>query len=573
MADIPDKEHLKPRTARIIQLENKLAKSAAKSNNSIQSNTSTVEDEFSGFYGEGTTDGWQVIKPPFDLRQLDRMPQENNALMPCIEALVTNIDGTGYDFEVKGDRAEDKADMEFIKQIEEFFDEPWPGMSFTTIRKNIRRDIEKLGNGFIEVIRNPQDEIVFLNYMDAKLTRLVKYDAPILVEQTVRRNGQDITINLSKRERRFCQIINGNQLTYFKEFGASRDLNKHTGKWAEVGERLPAKERATEVLHFTAVPDTNTPYGIPRWIGQTPSVLGSRKAEEYNLDFFDNGGVPPVLILLQGGQLQPETNKALDMKMNGGSATSRNRVQVLEIMPTDGTFDRPSSSRVTVERFGAERQNDSMFEKYDEKCEIRVRRAFRLPPIFVGAANDYSFASAAASYQVAEAQVFKPERDEFDEIINVTLMKELAPDYKFVSKPLVIEDATLKLRAIELAVGIGGAEKEDAIYEINEAAGTNIKYAGPQNEMVTEAGVDPENIATLEEEAPSPPSENEPVGAGYTTTIKAACGQPLNYDDIPALRFGLRHHGDKDLSALTKATMQVMSKAKKLNVRCDCGSH
>jgi len=275
-------------------------------------------------------------------------------------------------------------------------------------------------------------------------------------------------------------------------------------------------------------------------------------------------------------------------------------VQVLEIMPTDGTFDRPSSTRVTIERFGAERQNDSMFEKYDEKCEIRVRRAFRLPPIFVGAANDYSFASAAASYQVAEAQVFKPERDEFDEIINVTLMKELAPGYRFVSKPLVIEDATLKLRAIELAVGIGGAEKEDAIYEINEAAGTNIKYAGPQNEMITDAGVAPENIATLDEEAASPPPEDEPapIGEGYSNTIKmqelafkalsslrkrdmeamdaymkAACGQPLNYDPLPALRFGLQHHGDKDLSALTKATMQVMSKAKKLNMRCDCGSH
>jgi hypothetical protein len=33
-----------------------------------------------------------------------------------------------------------------------------------------------------------------------------------------------------------------------------------------------------------------------------------------------------------------------------------------------------------------------MFEGYDAKCEVRVRRSFRLPPIFVGEASDYSFA-------------------------------------------------------------------------------------------------------------------------------------------------------------------------------------
>ena len=29
---------------------------------------------------------------------LDRLCQENIALSPCVEAMVTNIDGTGYDF-------------------------------------------------------------------------------------------------------------------------------------------------------------------------------------------------------------------------------------------------------------------------------------------------------------------------------------------------------------------------------------------------------------------------------------------------------------------------------------------
>ena len=154
-----------------------------------------------------------------------------------------------------------------------------------------------------------------------------------------------------KRERRFAQLVNGVTLVYFKEFGASRDLNKSTGKWAARNQRLPARERATEILHLSCIPDSHSPYGLPRWIGQLPSVLGSRKAEEFNLEFFDNGGVPPALIVLQGGTLQSETRKALEAKFAGG-ATRLNRVQILEVEPTGGSLDKPTTARVTVERFG-----------------------------------------------------------------------------------------------------------------------------------------------------------------------------------------------------------------------------
>ena len=109
--------------------------------------------------------------------------------------------------------------------------------------------------------------------------------------------------------------------------------------------------------------------------------------------------------------------------MTSGEAKKNNRVQVLEVEPAGGGLNQPTpQARVTVERFGADRQQDSMFEKYDERCEERVRRSFRMPPIFVGQSKDYNFATAFASYTVAEAQVFKPERDEFDEMISMKLL-------------------------------------------------------------------------------------------------------------------------------------------------------
>lgn len=457
--------------------------------NAVASNAAYPEDEYQMYYIGGTNDRG-VLEPPFNLRLLDRLSQENNTLSPCIEAMVTNVDGTGYDFSSKDEGAEDGEDDAKIDQLREFFSEPIPGSNFISLRKKLRRDLESTGNAYLEVLRNAQDEVVFLKHVDAKMMRLIKLDDPVDVAVTVKRNGVDTKITMMKRERRFVQLLNGLTLVYFKEFGASRDVDKATGLWAEKGKRLSAKVRGTEILHFTCLPDAHTDYGVPRWISQLPSVLGSRKAEEFNMDFFDHGGIPPVLITLQGGTLQDETRKALENKMTG-SAEKTNRVQILEVEPSGGSLDHPTQARVTVERFGGDRTNDSMFEMYDEKCTQRIRRAFRLAPIFLGAADDYSFASAYVSYTVTEAQVFKPERDEFDEIINSKLLPSMGfTEHKMVSKPLVIEDVNLKIEGLQIALGTNRVDVEDVIYELNEATGLSLKTVEPPPEPSVPNGLE-----------------------------------------------------------------------------------
>jgi capsid portal protein len=63
------------------------------------------------------------------------------------------------------------------------------------------------------------------------------------------------------RERRFAQLLEQKTLVYFKEFGASRDLNRTTGKWAAPGAKLPVHLCATEIMHFM------TPYSRPLGFG------------------------------------------------------------------------------------------------------------------------------------------------------------------------------------------------------------------------------------------------------------------------------------------------------------------
>lgn len=404
------------------------------------------------------------------------------------------------------------------KGVEEFFDEPWPGMSFTTIRRKLRRDIEGLGNGYLEVIRNVKGEIVFLNYLDAKLVRLVRLGKPTQVEEEITRFGKTSTVQTLKRERRYAMLIgamttvsNVTKVIYFKEFKASRDLNKWNGLWDgkdedtaplnEVIQRpetpavegtkpatpqvpaltgllsndskdfeegpIEAKNQASEIIHFTAIPDIGTLYGVPRWINQTPSILGSRKAEEQNLEFFNSGGIPPVMILIQGGSLSEQSRDALTSYM-AGESKHKQRGVIAELFSTTGDLTSAGNVRVSVERFGAERQQDAMFMKYDELCANHVRKAFRLPPLFLGDSKEHNFATAKASYMVAEAQVFEPERDEFDEVINNHIMKELAPEWLYRSKSLSINDVEMQLKALESAKDV--IDKECFIEQIAEVA-------------------------------------------------------------------------------------------------------
>ncbi len=97
---------------------------------------------------------------------------------------------------------------------------------------------------------------------------------------------------------------------------------------------------------------------------------------------------------------------------------------------------------------------NSMFESYIEKSDKKVQRSFRLAEIFLGTVKDLSFATAFASYTVAEAQVFAPERAEFDEKINLLIMPMLknGEDFEFKSMPISVSDANLQLKAMELVM-------------------------------------------------------------------------------------------------------------------------
>lgn len=541
------------------------------------------DDTFTGMYTADGKGGIVILEPPFKPGVLRRLTTQNNILAQCISAMEVSIDGTGHTIEAveseldkavkakerertkakekakklaimqaqfsgtpphpaaepdlsildqeleakekaKANGEEDEEDIEAEVELDpekqaliDFFDEPYPGKSMVTIRRALRNDMESTGNGYLEVIRNAKDEIVMLNHLPACDMRLVRYDEPTLVDRVLTRRGRELKVKIRARQRRFVQIINGVR-TFFKEFNASRDIDRTTGKWSEGGTRLGVQLRGSEVIHFKVLEDPKSPYGLPRWINQLPSVLGSRKAEEFNLEFFDSGGLPPVLVVVQGGYLADGVKDSLTAHLSG-SATSKHRAAIVEAISSSGSLDSSGTVKVTVERFGAERQQDSMFQNYDKNAEDHVRTSFRLPPLFTGRAQDYNFATAMTGYMVAEAQIFGTERLLFDEVMWWLVQAMGIKKYTFKSKALSLIDAANQLKAMEIVINKDFAEKESVLHALNSLTGMSLEYKEPDQALAQPFQTppnpnlppQPQNGSTAPQNAPKEPSKTDPV--------------------------------------------------------------
>ncbi len=454
-----------------------------------------LEDEFSSLYFTAKSANNLFLMPPFEPNVLLNLVQTNNVLNQCIEAMEVNIDGTGHEFVPAEEGKEINPEEEKIAKA--FFEEPYPGMGFIPVRRKMRRQMESVGYAFIEVLRNLAGELVGLRSVETAHIRMVKLDAAIQVKKKIQRDGKEVELQFLDRERRFAQTVALKQQVYYREFGTTRHINRDTGDWETPEAPVPPDKRGTELICVGINPDVTTPYWLPRWINQLPSVIGSRAAEEQNLQFLDAGGLPPAIVFIQGGTLVKGTSDQLRMYLSGLNK-NKNRAVVVEVQSSSGSLDAAGKVDVKVERFGSAQSQDAMFMEYDANTEEHVRVGFRLPKLFLGRTDDYNFATAQVAYMVAEAQVFGPERTEFDSMVNKTIMNELKlKTLKFKSKPITLKDVATQLKALELSTTV--ATRESFLKEVNTVASMALEMAEAPAQGVGEDHMPLKNTLTADE--------------------------------------------------------------------------
>jgi PBSX family phage portal protein len=455
----------------------------------------------------------RVIVPPFDMLTLAMLPENSSEMNQCIEAMETNIEATGYRFvsrlrlddvtKTENDAGQNprslnpeqlalltEARAEKVR-LTNFFtyctDE-----SFVQFRRRLRRDLETTGNAYMEIIRNAAGEIQGFAHLPSYQMRLGKVEDEVVEmtrkilelqadgsvqvkEQRVMRRFRTFVQSRTIQQGRTTSSLTGHKVVWFKEFGDARVYSKNDG---ELRKRIDVKERASEVIHLKLY-SPRSPYGLPRFIGNLLSIFGDRAAEEINWITFKNNNIPSMVVAVSNGQLTQGTVDRIQSFVESQIQGSDNysKFLIIEAEPTgeDTAGEDGGQVKIEVKPLTKEQHADALFQNYSTNNQDKIRRSFRLPPIFVGRAGDYTRSTAESSRRLADEQVFLPERIEFDEIMNRLIFPEMGVVYhKFKSNTPNTTDNTQLVKILGGSEKTGGMTPRIARFMLEDILGVDL---------------------------------------------------------------------------------------------------
>lgn len=400
-----------------------------------------------------------IIPAPYDLFSLAVLEEHSNVLRECIDAMVVNIEGFGHIYRPrKLDEESKKKHKNEIEQesigLESWLKTVCPDPSFIETRKRMRRDEELNGNGYWEIVRSGKD-ITEINHVESHRIRLTKMDeeaTPYTVPVVSPKDDYKVIhVERKKRFRRYVQLDSSGKIAvYFKEFFDPRKINKNTG---EVDEKVSVADEATEMKHFK-IYSSRTPYGIPRYIGRYVALLGSRRSEETNYFTISNNYIPSMFIMVANGTLTEGSINRLNELIESQVGDDPNYSKFI-ILEAESSEDESFPGQITTSKLGIHetksQKTDEMFQKYDENNQKKVIRAFRLAPLVVGRADEYTRATATAGMRVTDEQVFAPEREQVDSFMNLVMLDQGFRWHFFRSRTPNITDNDILTRFMEKA--------------------------------------------------------------------------------------------------------------------------
>lgn len=407
-----------------------------------------------------------IIDAPYNLFSLVLLEEESNVLRECVDSMVVNIEGFGNVFRPR--KLEEGKEKQHKKEVDEerVFLDGWLGAvcpedSIVETRKRMRRDLEITGNGYWEIVRATDGIIIEINHTQSHRIRLTKRDkvkTPYTVPVVSPKDDYQIkNLEKTKRFRRFVQLdSNGKPSVYFKEFGDKRKINKNTG---EVDDSVSVADEATEMIHFK-IYSARSVYGIPRYISRYVSIIGSRRAEEVNYFTLSNNYVPSMFIMVENGSLSSASVERLTELIESQVGADPNYSKIV-ILEAESSEDESYSGQITSSKLAIHeprnQKTDEMFQKYDANNQDKVRQSFRLPPLLIGRADDYTRATARESVKVGDEQIFNPEREMVDSQMNRIMLDQGYRWHFFRSRTPNITDNEVLTKAMV------GAERSGAM--------------------------------------------------------------------------------------------------------------
>jgi hypothetical protein len=133
-------------------------------------------------------------------------------------------------------------------------------------------------------------------------------------------------------------------------------------------------------------------------------------------------------LLVSGGRLSAQSVPRIESYIENNIKGKRNfhKILVLEAEPAGGTsLDHTGRMKIELRPLTNAQQSDATFLNYDERNADKVGQSFRLPRLLRGDIRDFNRSTGDSALMFAEMQVFQPEREEFDFVINRKVLADM----------------------------------------------------------------------------------------------------------------------------------------------------
>ena len=409
------------------------------------------------------------IAHPVDMRGLKQLVDDSTILPQCIRAYKSNIAGFGisveYAVDYDDESPEMKAEWDMLQEIIDLLN---MDMQTKEVFESVVRDRETYGIAYCEVIRDMGGRVVELRFIIDTPSIDMTYPLEPYVDMEYFYKGKSVV--RKKKFRKFRQNVAG-RTVYFKEFGDPRIMDKRSGKYVgETDDAIEKDNEANEIVEFRL---GCMPYGEVRWIGQVLTIDGNHRAEILNNNYFRKGRHTPLMILIKGGTLSDDAFSKLQMYMDSiEGENGQHSFLVLEAdsNETSAGFTDQKQPEVEIKDMAAILQKDELFQEYQENGRKKVQSAFLLPDLYVGYTTDFNRATAQTAMEVTEKQVFQPERESLEWVVNNRLLN--AYNFRYVraafNKPDITnpDDIQKILNITERAGGLTPNIAKEYTYEV-----------------------------------------------------------------------------------------------------------
>lgn len=363
---------------------------------------------------------FDVITPPYNLYELANFYDTSFANHAAIDAKVENVVGLGYKFDItdrtsvslesndnpqaveKARRRIERMKIELRDWLESLNDDD----SFQRTMEKFYTDIQATGNGYLEIGRTVAGEIGYVGHIPATTMRVRRL-----------RDG-------------YVQII-GNKVVYFRNFGATNP------------NPMTSDQRPNEIIHYKEYSPLNTFYGIPDIVAAMSALVGDQLAAQYNIDYFNNKGVPRYVITLKGAKLSSDSEDKMFRFLQTNLKGQSHRTLYIPL-PGDNDNNKVEFDMKAIEN-GVQ---EASFKEYSKQNRDSILIAHQVPISKLGGSESSGTASALAADRTFKEQVSRPAQKHLEKSIN-KIIKEKTDILELKFNELTLTDEIAQAQILE----------------------------------------------------------------------------------------------------------------------------